>query len=124
MMRRTMAIVGVTAVVLAGCGGDGEGDADTTASPDTTPETQTTADADSADTVDGSTVFSANCSSCHGATGTGGNVGPSLTSSTDPNAVERQVREGGGGMPAFEGSLSDEEIEAVTEHVTQEIAGS
>jgi mono/diheme cytochrome c family protein len=31
--------------------------------------------------------------------------------------VEDQVRNGGGGMPAFEGDLSDAEIQAVAQYV-------
>jgi cytochrome c551 len=74
----------------------------------------------------GATVFSENCSTCHGATGHGGNGGPDLT--TMPKAqeqagAEEQVTKGGGGMPAFEGQLSEEEIENVAAYVVQEING-
>jgi mono/diheme cytochrome c family protein len=72
----------------------------------------------------GTVVFSENCSTCHGATGHGGNGGPDLTTmplaQTEAGAIE-QVTNGGGGMPAFSGVLSEEEIENVAAYVAQEI---
>jgi alcohol dehydrogenase (cytochrome c) len=73
----------------------------------------------------GQQVFADNCSVCHGATGTGGNGGPDLTSlpdAADQAKVEQQVRNGGGGMPAFKGTLNDQDIENVAAYVTQNIA--
>jgi mono/diheme cytochrome c family protein len=72
----------------------------------------------------GTVVFSENCSTCHGATGEGGNGGPSLLTmplaQTEAGTIE-QVTNGGGGMPAFKGTLSEEEIENVAAYVVQEI---
>ena len=72
----------------------------------------------------GTVVFSENCSTCHGATGEGGNGGPDLLTmplaKTEAGAIE-QVTNGGGGMPAFAGTLSEEEIENVAAYVVQEI---
>jgi mono/diheme cytochrome c family protein len=72
----------------------------------------------------GTVVFSENCSTCHGATGHGGNGGPDLRTmplaQTEAGAIE-QVTNGGGGMPAFSGILSEEEIENVAAYVAQEI---
>lgn len=72
----------------------------------------------------GAAVFGENCSTCHGATGNGGNGGPDLTTmplaQTEEGAIQ-QVTNGGGGMPAFEGVLSEEEIENVAAYVAQEI---
>ncbi len=70
----------------------------------------------------GKTVFTTNCGSCHtlAAAGTSGNVGPNLDQlKPDLATVERQVRNGGGGMPAFEGRLSDAQIMAVAAYVAQ-----
>jgi alcohol dehydrogenase (cytochrome c) len=77
-----------------------------------------------ANTKAGSEVFADNCSICHGATGHGGNGGPDLT--TMPLAkteagVVKQVTNGGGGMPAFKGQLSGEEIGDVAAYVVGEI---
>jgi quinohemoprotein ethanol dehydrogenase len=78
------------------------------------------------DAMAGAEVFSENCSTCHGATGHGGNGGPDLT--TMPKAkeqagAEEQVTNGGGGMPAFGGTLSEEEIANVAAYVVEEIVG-
>jgi mono/diheme cytochrome c family protein len=74
----------------------------------------------------GTVVFSENCSTCHGATGHGGNGGPDLTTmplaQTEEGAIQ-QVTNGGGGMPPFKGVLSEEEIENVAAYVADEING-
>jgi mono/diheme cytochrome c family protein len=70
----------------------------------------------------GESVFTSNCGSCHvlGAAGTTGTVGPNLDQvKPDAATVEQQVRNGGGGMPAFEGRLSDDEIKAVSSYVAE-----
>jgi len=80
---------------------------------------QTTGDA-----AAGKTVFSDNCAGCHGVSGTGGNGGPDLTaipSAKNAAAVTKQVENGGGGMPAFKGTLTQQQIKDVTAYVTQEI---
>ena len=79
-----------------------------------------------ADAAAGKEVFSEECSVCHGATGHGGNGGPDLT--TMPKAkeqagAEEQVTNGGGGMPAFAGTLSEEEIANVAAYVVEDIVG-
>jgi outer membrane protein assembly factor BamB len=70
--------------------------------------------------TDGKSVFISNCGGCHvlGAAGTTGSVGPNLDQlKPDEGTVEQQVRNGGGGMPAFQGRLSDAEIKAVAKYV-------
>jgi mono/diheme cytochrome c family protein len=79
-----------------------------------------------ADAAAGGEVFSENCSVCHGATGHGGNGGPDLR--TMPLAktqagAEKQVTNGGGGMPSFKGTLSEEEITNVAAYVSEDIVG-
>lgn len=103
--------VGVTA-----CGGDDDTDATATEETTTTDETTTT----TTEAAAGREIFVANCGSCHTLSdaGTSGAVGPSLDGiGLDVSAVETQVRNGGGGMPAFEGQLTDEEIVAVSTYV-------
>jgi mono/diheme cytochrome c family protein len=76
------------------------------------------------DPESGAVVFSENCSTCHGATGHGGNGGPDLRTmplaQSEAGAIQ-QVTNGGGGMPAFGGTLSEEEIENVASYVAQDI---
>ena len=70
----------------------------------------------------GEAIFVQNCGSCHtlGAAGTSGEIGPNLDDlRPDATTVETKVRNGGGGMPAFEGRLSDAQIRAVSEYVAE-----
>jgi glucose dehydrogenase/cytochrome c5 len=69
----------------------------------------------------GEEVFDTNCSSCHtlAAAGTNGTVGPNLDELKPNDAlVEKQVTNGGGGMPAFGSTLSKEEIKHVATFVS------
>jgi cytochrome c551 len=78
------------------------------------------------DLAAGEEIFVANCGTCHTLTaaGTSGTVGPNLDdSSFDQGAVEEQVAQGGGGMPPFEGRLSEEEIRNVAAFVVANEAG-
>jgi alcohol dehydrogenase (cytochrome c) len=75
--------------------------------------------------ANGSKIFGANCSVCHGAQGQGGNGGPNLQ--TRPNAkvlakVIDQVTNGGGGMPPFKNQLTPKEIQDVSAYVTEKIS--
>jgi cbb3-type cytochrome c oxidase subunit III len=70
--------------------------------------------------TDGKSIFTANCASCHtlkaaGATGT---VGPNLDQlkPSEP-IVQHQVEVGGGVMPAFKGTLTQAQIDAVAKYV-------
>jgi glucose dehydrogenase len=76
------------------------------------------------DVTAGGEAFAENCSTCHGATGHGGNGGPDLR--TMPLAkteagVVKQVTNGGGGMPPFKGVLSEDEITNVAAYVVGKI---
>jgi mono/diheme cytochrome c family protein len=73
----------------------------------------------------GAAVFAQNCSSCHtlAAAGAHGTVGPDLDQLKPPTAVvQRQVTDGGGGMPAFGGRLTRAQIAAVAKYVSS-VAG-
>jgi glucose dehydrogenase/mono/diheme cytochrome c family protein len=76
--------------------------------------------------TEGKTIFTTNCASCHtlSEAGTTGTVGPNLDElKPEKSLVETQVTNGGGGMPAFGGTLSKGEIEAVAEYVST-VAGT
>ena len=88
----------------------------------TAPTTSTGTTTTGGGAANGKQVFTTNCGSCHtlNAAGTSGNVGPNLDQlKPDMATVERQVRNGGGGMPAFEGRLSEAQIMAVAAYVAQ-----
>ena len=67
-------------------------------------------------------LFVQNCGSCHvlADAGTEGTVGPSLDEAqlSLGSAIE-QITNGGGGMPAFEGRLTEEQIRAIAEYVVE-----
>jgi mono/diheme cytochrome c family protein len=89
---------------------------------ETTTGTTTTGTTTGAAEANGESVFKSNCGSCHtlAAAGTGGSVGPNLDElQPDASTVEQKVRNGGGGMPSFEGRLSDAEIAAVAAYVSE-----
>lgn len=70
--------------------------------------------------VNGQTVFTDSCGGCHtlSAAGTSGASGPNLDGvGLDAPAIEAIVSGGRGGMPAFGGDLSEQEIAAVAEFV-------
>lgn len=79
-----------------------------------------------ADLAAGRTVFSAQCAGCHTLADAGatGSVGPDLdTVRPDAAAVRAKVTDGGGGMPAFGGRLSEPEIAAVSAYVASVAGG-
>jgi cytochrome c551 len=92
--------------VAAGCGGGDDGDGDGT------------------EGSAGAQVYAeAGCGSCHvfSPAGSDGTVGPNLDEAevSFEQAVQ-QVTNGGGGMPAFEGDLTEQEIEDVARYITEE----
>ena len=97
-------------------GGPGEG----TGHAGETPTEPTTGDA-----AAGKAVWSDNCAGCHGLAGTGGNGGPNLAdnpNAADPAKVREQVTNGGGGMPSFKDTLTEQQINDVAAYVSQDIA--
>jgi quinohemoprotein ethanol dehydrogenase len=88
------------------------------------PKKPTTSTSAAGNATAGATVFASNCSTCHGASGHGGNGGPDLTSIPSAktlSVVVNQVTNGGGGMPAFKGTLTQPQITDVAAYVTQKI---
>jgi sulfite dehydrogenase len=102
---RVLALLALTifALALAGCGSSGSSTA-TGANPG-----------------DGKKIFTdAGCSGCHtlAAASAKGTNGPNLDD-LKPTAPEvaKQVKEGGGGMPSFDGKLTESQIGALSEFV-------
>lgn len=117
-MKTRAALLAILALLLAaaGCGG-GDDEADDQPPPPA---------ATNGDGASGEAVFTENCGSCHvlSAAGTTGTTGPNLDDvQPSQEEVEEQVRNGGGGMPAFEGDLSDAEIDAVSQYVADNAGG-
>jgi mono/diheme cytochrome c family protein len=74
--------------------------------------------------VEGRDVWSSNCARCHGDSG-GGGSGPQISDGKaealypDPADMDAVIAEGKDAMPSFGGSLTPEEIEAVTAYVRE-----
>ena len=67
-------------------------------------------------------LFIDNCGNCHtlAAAGATGKVGPDLDQlQPGPDLVTAQVENGGGGMPAFKGKLTDEQIKQIADYVSE-----
>jgi mono/diheme cytochrome c family protein len=75
------------------------------------------------DATDGATIFlQAGCGNCHtlGDAESSGTIGPNLDESKpDVDLVIDRVTNGKGGMPSFRGRLSEEQIQAVAEYVSE-----
>ena len=116
MTKTTISLAAALAIAaLAGCAGGSGG---------TSSVTKTT---QNPRTIDGRQIFTTvGCSNCHtlAAAGAKGQVGPNLdhVRPTFAKAVH-QVTNGGGGMPAFKGTLSEEEIADVAAYVVEDIVG-
>ncbi|MET0737163.1 MAG: cytochrome c [Acidimicrobiales bacterium] len=101
-----VALAAALAPVLAACGGDSE-------------------PGGGGEESQGETVYSANCARCHGPDGEGG-VGPQLgDGAVEENLTLEEhtevVTNGRNGMPAWEGQLSPEEIDAVVLYEREEL---
>ena len=75
---------------------------------------------------DPKSLFSSNCGSCHVLqdAGTSGTIGPNLDQSKPTfEAAFTQIKNGGGGMPAFEGQLTDEQIRALARDIVRVTQG-
>ncbi|WP_047982384.1 outer membrane protein assembly factor BamB family protein [Ornithinibacillus contaminans] len=67
---------------------------------------------------EGLKIYENNCLACHGAEGVGGHNGPNLENATlTDEQLEEQIKKGSGNMPPFEGTLSEEEIDALVEYL-------
>jgi mono/diheme cytochrome c family protein len=76
--------------------------------------------AGSASASDPKALFTSNCAGCHtfAAAGTNGKVGPNLDQiSLTADRIAEQIRNGGGGMPPFQGQLTDQQIQALAKYV-------
>ena len=72
--------------------------------------------------ANGASLFGQECASCHvlAVAGSTGTVGPNLDDvKPSKAAVAQKVTDGGGGMPAFGGRLSGEQIDAIATYVAR-----
>ncbi|WP_042142673.1 cytochrome c551 [Paucisalibacillus sp. EB02] len=111
MKKWLLAILFGIALVLGACGGDDNGD-DNGATSDSGQESGETTTASAED------IYETNCASCHGADLSGG-AGSNLTAIGADYSVDelKDIIANGkdGGMPAFSGRLSDDEIQTLAD---------
>ncbi len=94
---------------------------DSTPTPTPTPTPTSTPAAATESEADGQALFAKHCAGCHGAEGKGA-FGPDLsgdyTYGKTKMAVQESISSGRpNNMPAFEGKLTPEEIEAVADYI-------
>ena len=118
----------ISAVLVFGRESEEPGSEAAPSNPDTltvatAPPPETAPSGGEGDAAAGKAVFaSAGCGGCHTlkAAGSSGNVGPNLDQlQPDFEAVQDQVEHGGGGMPPYDGELSDEQIQNVAAFVSK-----
>ena len=113
---RRGAFVGLVVVVVAlaaGCGGGSGGES-------SGPPRPSGAQAGGAQLLQGWRVYATYCARCHGLKGEGG-IGPRLAGRVEsryPNVEDQMqvVRDGRAAMPAWSGTLSDDQIDAVVRY--------
>ncbi len=115
-------LLALGSVALVGCGGDDGGEADGEPPAATTQEGAAQGNAEA-----GAQLFADNgCGNCHilEAAGSTGTTGPNLDE-VQPSfeAAVEQITNGGGVMPAFGDSLSDQEIRDVAAYVVESTGG-
>ena len=108
-MKRFVCLLALLAAPLAGCGGDDE-------------EPAPGGGGSSAEQL-----FTDNCANCHtlAAAGASGKVGPNLDQlRPGTDLLVSQITNGGGGMPAFKGKLSEEQIQQLSDYVAENAGAS
>ncbi|MFC5650314.1 c-type cytochrome [Paenibacillus solisilvae] len=101
-------------VIAAGCGGNNKNN---TNAPAPANNTGTNGNAgNTTNAANAEATYKAQCVGCHAADLSGG-VGPNLQKiggSLTAEQISTQIHNGGGGMPAYKGTLSEDEITALT----------
>jgi len=86
------------------------------ASPAASPGASPAAPAAGVDEAAAMAIYKSSCLACHGDQ-LQGQMGPPLTnvgSAMTADQIHAQILNGGGGMPAFEGTLTDDQIQTLT----------
>lgn len=71
----------------------------------------------------GEAIFDDQCSTCHGVNGEGIPAWKAKVNSMSLAQVQDRVRNGGGGMPSFSKTLSDQQVTAVASYAKQLASG-
>lgn len=120
--KLALVAVGVSLILtLAACGQKSDSSAGKASTAPSATMGGTTGAAPSAGTatIDAQALFKANCVSCHGAD-LEGKLGPNsnlqkVGAKKSKDQIVAQIKNGGGGMPGFQGKLKDAEITALAD---------
>lgn len=122
----TGALFAALALAVAACGGN-----NTTPTPSAPPAETPAPPADNTGgeaaggaetTVDATAVYEANCMGCHATDLSGQGNFPALQTvgaTMSKEEIAAKISAGGNGMPAFQGRLSDEEIDALSQWLSE-----
>jgi cytochrome c551 len=105
--RHTVALLLALVMTATGCGDD--------------DATGSTASEGGDEVIAGEATFQGNCAVCHGSD-LGGGAGPALgagspAASASDDEVRAQIREGGNGMPPFEETLGEADIDGIVAYL-------
>jgi len=107
-------LIAALAITSAACGGNNNaGNNGTTGQAPTTDGAGAGTAGGAIDEAEATALYEANCMACHAADLSGGGAFPSLTavgSRMSQEEIAAKISEGGNGMPAFKGRLTDDEI--------------
>jgi len=139
-LKHLIAVFALLALIATACGGteetttadetpaaeeatattEAEVEETTTTEAEVEETTTTEAEAVEATPINGQAIYESNCARCHGADGIG-TRGPDLidinTNVPDMQEAFDQIVNGGGGMPSFGDSFSDEEVQSIVDYV-------
>lgn len=104
---KNLMTLGVLTLSITACGDKGDSGIDRTAD----------ILALSGDSAAGETIYTANCSGCHGADGAGSGSFPAINGSAASDAYVNLVLDGAGSMPGFS-SLEDQDIADVFAYIS------
>ena len=125
LLLLSLLTVFVVPLVIAACGGDDDSAAPPPAEPAPAEEPAPEEAMAAGDAAAGEPIFQeAGCGGCHtlAAAGSTGAVGPNLDDlMPDLKTIVEQVTNGGGGMPAFAGQLTEQEIADVSQYVADSV---
>ncbi|WP_274366173.1 c-type cytochrome [Paenibacillus thermotolerans] len=116
LLAGCMALAGA----VAACGGGGNNNANQPAAPsENTGQTggNTTETTDDLE-AQAMPIYEANCLACHAADMSGGGSFPNLQAvggRLNADEIHNRISNGGNGMPAFKGVITDEEIQTLTD---------
>ncbi|MDG0792905.1 cytochrome c [Cohnella ginsengisoli] len=111
-MRKWAAIAATAALLAMTTAACGKSNNNASTTPPSSEAPASPGGTTTASGEDAETIYKAQCIACHAADLSGG-VGPNLTNvgaRLSADEISTRIHNGGGGMPAFKGTLTDDQI--------------